>query len=139
MGKGRAECSAPPGGSHSSAKIKNQSINQSIIPRACVVFNEIPGGREVFTGEIATHARKCHLNVFQREISPIESETKTCLIVKEQNRETLKHFTRFFNRVLQSQGSWEFIQADDGVTWLHWTEREVTTQVIRNNTPPPPC
>lgn len=34
------------------------------VPAACVVVDEVPGGREVLTGEVSTHPWKRQLHVF---------------------------------------------------------------------------
>lgn len=40
------------------------------VPGAWMVFYEVPGGREVLTGEVSTHSRKCQLHVFLWDFAP---------------------------------------------------------------------
>lgn len=42
-----------------------------------MVFNEVPGSREVFTGEVSTHSWKCHFHVFLGDFASRRVQTKT--------------------------------------------------------------
>lgn len=46
-------------------------------PGAWMVFNEVPGSREVFTGEVSTHSWKCHFHVFLGDFASRRVQTKT--------------------------------------------------------------
>lgn len=46
-------------------------------PGAWMVFNEVPGSREVFTGEVSTHSWKCHFHVFLGDFASRRVQTTT--------------------------------------------------------------
>lgn len=50
-----------------------------VLPGACVVFYEVPGGREVLTGEVSTHSWKNLLDVFLWDFSSATKEVEAAL------------------------------------------------------------
>lgn len=45
-----------------------------VLPGACVVLYEVPGGREILTGEVSTHSWKNLIDVFLWDFSSAKKE-----------------------------------------------------------------